>query len=126
MINSIILILTAFISGGGLVVVLNNLFNRKLTKSIELENEAKADGIAVTTLKEAINTLNESVYRPIREENEKLKVELKKISYEITKFRKAIERISSCTYADQCPITLELQSKPTSDGSSNKNGSKGN
>lgn len=126
MINSIILILTAFISGGGLVAVLNNLFNRKLTKSIELENEAKADGIAVTTLKEAINTLNESVYRPIREENEKLKVELKKISYEITKFRKAIERISSCTYADQCPITLELQSKPTSDGSSNKNGSKGN
>lgn len=124
MINSIIVIVTAFATGGGLTAVILNFLNRPLNKSIELENEAKADAIAVTSLKEAINTLNEAVYKPIKAENEILQVEFKKFYNEINKLRKAIERIPSCTYADQCPVTFELQGKSTDNGSSSKNRSK--
>ena len=109
------------VSGGGFSQLISMIGKRRLNRKQEKKTDVETDGIAVTSLKEAIVTLNEEVYKPIQNENKKLKDELKKFTNELTKFRKAIEKISICDHADSCPVNRELQSKTTSDSSSDKN-----
>jgi len=99
----------AFVGGGGLVAIINWIRTRKLTTATEKQTAAKTDNIAVTTLKEALSSLNEDVIKPIHEENRVIKTELKKLTNELIKFRKAIEKIPSCTHAAVCPVSRELQ-----------------
>lgn len=38
-----------------------------------------------------------------------LKKEIKSLRNEVSKFRKAVDKISGCIYADDCPVRNELQ-----------------
>lgn len=81
--------------GGGLVATLSTLKSAKKqaaaqAKSAELENDTKAS-----------QTLMEYVVNP-------LKLEMKTLRREITRFRKAVETIPTCKYADDCPVDKSL------------------
>ena len=107
------------IGGSGLTTLIPLIIKRKLIQRQEKQTDVQTDGIAVTTLKEAIVTLNEEVYKPLHNENKELKKELIKFTNELTKFRKAIEKIATCKYSDSCPVNRELQGKTAGDTSSN-------
>lgn len=60
-------------------------------KSTELDNVRKADDLLV-----------ESIVTP-------LKKEINNLRRDVDKFRKAVEKIPSCDYADSCPVSRQLQ-----------------
>lgn len=60
-------------------------------KSDELENVRKANDILV-----------ESIVTP-------LKKEISSLRRDVNMFRKAVEKIPSCAYADNCPVSSQLQ-----------------
>ncbi|MBR6192500.1 MAG: hypothetical protein IKQ68_10140 [Prevotella sp.] len=60
-------------------------------KSDELENVRKANDILV-----------ESIVAP-------LKKEISSLRRDVNMFRKAVEKIPSCAYADSCPVSSQLQ-----------------
>lgn len=109
--TTFVTITVALLAGGGFTALLNYAGNRKLLQKQAQQTEAQTDNIAVTTLKEALTTINEDVIKPLNEENKVIKTELKKLTNELIKFRKAIEKIPSCAYAHQCPATRVLQNR---------------
>lgn len=60
-------------------------------KNSELDNVRKANDILV-----------ESIVTP-------LKKEINSLRRDVDKFRKAVEKIPSCSYADNCPVSRQLQ-----------------
>ena len=60
-------------------------------KNSELDNVRKANDILV-----------ESIVQP-------LKKEINSLRRDVDKFRKAVEKIPSCSYADTCPVSRQLQ-----------------
>ena len=60
-------------------------------KNSELDNVRKANDILV-----------ESIVQP-------LKKEINSLRRDVDKFRKAVEKIPSCSYADNCPVSRQLQ-----------------
>jgi hypothetical protein len=109
----------AFISGGGLVSVVNWLQRRKLTKKQEKQTDARTDEMVVNTLSKALETVNKQIVEPLktellREQDEKSKI-LNKLNNEITKLRKAIEKIPGCDHAASCPVSKQLQDYKNSD-----------
>lgn len=60
-------------------------------KSTELDNVRKANDLLV-----------ESIVTP-------LKKEITSLRRDVDKFRKAVEKIPSCSYADNCPVSRQLQ-----------------
>lgn len=60
-------------------------------KSTELDNVRKANDLLV-----------ESIVTP-------LKKEINNLRRDVDKFRKAVEKIPSCAYADSCPVSRQLQ-----------------
>lgn len=111
MIAETIPIVVALLTGGGFAAILNYGNNKQLARKQADQAGAQAENIAVKTLKEALETMNDDVIRPLKEENKVIKSELKRLTNELIKFRKAIERIPSCAYAHQCPATHELQGR---------------
>ena len=70
-------------------------------KNNELDNVRKANDILV-----------ESIVQP-------LKKEINSLRRDVDKFRKAVEKIPSCSYADNCPVSRQLQ-KLEADGDSKR------
>ena len=60
-------------------------------KSTELDNVRKANDLLV-----------DSIVTP-------LKKEITSLRRDVDKFRKAVEKIPSCSYADNCPVSRQLQ-----------------
>lgn len=116
MINIIISIVVATVS-----VLLTAIVSRKLNRGKLKLMTAQTENTAVQTLESALKTINEDVLSPIITENKEIKVEIKKLTNEITKLQKAIKSIATCKYSDNCPVQLELQSKAIGDASSDKN-----
>lgn len=112
----IIVALIAALGGSGMTALITiNQAKRMTDKRMELLSEqtkqtaAKTEETAVHSLKTALNTLNEDLIKPISDENRIIKTELKRLTDELAKFRKAIEKIAACAYSDSCPVTRELQ-----------------
>jgi hypothetical protein len=109
----------AFVGGGGLVSVVNWFKNWKLTKKQEKQTDARTDEMVVNTLSKALETVNKQIVEPLknellREQDEKSKI-LNKLNNEITKLRKAIEKIPGCDHASSCPVSKQLQDYKNSD-----------
>lgn len=81
--------------GGGLIVTLTTL------KSARKQAEEQAKGVSLDNDTKASQTLIEYVVNP-------LKMEMKTLRREITRFRKAVETIPTCKYADDCPVDKSL------------------
>lgn len=107
--TQILIAILSAMGGGGLGSFLTARKKGKLMDSEVKTNEAKAEETAVNTLKTALKTLNEEVINPIKSENKQIHKELKDLTNEVQKFRKAIERIPACPHASHCPVTAELQ-----------------
>jgi hypothetical protein len=99
----------AFVSGGGMVALFNWFTKRKLTKKQEKQTEAKTDEIAVNFLSKALETINEQVVNPLREELADSRKSNNKLSNDVKKLTRAIEKIPGCTHASVCPVSVELQ-----------------
>ncbi|MTK53300.1 hypothetical protein [Paludibacter sp.] len=109
----------AFVSGGGLVAVINWWQKRKLTTKQERQADAKTDEIAVNTLAKALETVNKQIVEPLkqeleREQEQKAKI-LNKLNNELTKLRRAIEKIPACDHASACPVSRQLQNDKNGD-----------
>lgn len=117
--HDFIVAIISALGGSGFATLIPLILKRKLIQRQEKQTDVQTEGIVVTTLKEAIVTLNEEVYKPIQYENKELKKELIKFTNELAKFRKAIEKIATCKYSDNCPVNRELQGKTASDTGSN-------
>lgn len=100
--EAIVIALISAIGGGGLASLL--LIYKK------------GDSIAVTTLKQALEALNDEVIKPLRTENESINKELKKLNNELVKLRKSLEKIPACPHADTCPVAGELRLASTESG----------
>lgn len=88
------LVLNAVLGGGLLVTLVTLRSTRKIgqeqAKGAEIDNDTKA-----------AQTLVDYVVNPLRDE-------MKNLRRELTRFRKAVEKIPSCRYADECPVDKEL------------------
>jgi len=109
----------AFVSGGGLVAVLNWWQKRKLTTKQEKQTDVRTDEMAVNMLAKALETVNKQLVDPLKTEIERKDIEhnkiLKSVNNEITKLRKAIEKIPACSHAATCPVSFQLQNDKNSD-----------
>ncbi len=121
MVDVIVAMIAAIGSSGVTALLTFSQAKRMTNKKIDLLSEqtkqtaAKTNDTAVGSLRTALNTLNEDLIKPISDENRIIKTELKKLNNELAKFRKAIEKIAACAYADTCPVTRELQDSKSGD-----------
>lgn len=105
------------LSGGGVVAFFTIKQARQMAdKKVQLtdaqieKTSAETDEIAVTSMQMALKTLREELIVPLLDEKQQIKKQLEKVTYELSRFRKAIEKIPGCAHADTCPVTHELQS----------------
>lgn len=88
------LVLNVVLGGGLLVTAVTLRSTKKMAdeqaKGAEIDNDTKA-----------AQTLVDYVVKPLRDE-------MKNLRRELTRFRKAVEKIPSCRYADECPVDREL------------------
>jgi hypothetical protein len=109
----------AFISGGGLVALFNWITRRRLTRKQEEQTDVRTDEMAVNMLSKALETVNEQVVEPLKQELDRKDTEhnklLNKVNNEITKLRKAIEKIPACDHAAACPVSRQLQNDKNGD-----------
>lgn len=70
--------------------------------------QAGNDSVSLDNTKKLIEIMMQNVVEP-------LKKELKAVRNELSKFRKAIEKIPECDYADDCPVKRELRQQETGD-----------
>lgn len=91
--------------GGGLIMNIRSLRTMKHdierakqdTKAQEIENE-----------RSAMDTMKTYIVQPI-------KIEINGLRREMARLRKAIDKIKSCAYSDNCPVSAELQRSETVD-----------
>lgn len=103
--------------GGGTMAAIYTAWQRKgLVKKEGRKVEAETDSLVVATLKQAIETINREVIGPLKNENEEIRKEIKRLNYEVIKLRKSIEKIPACAHADTCPVARELQNAATDTG----------
>lgn len=68
----------------------------------EVEGLKKTNtGVDIANIKSSTDILIENVVRPLEKE-------LKSVRRELSKFRKAIEKVKSCQYEDECPVKDQL------------------
>lgn len=88
------LVLNVVLGGGLLVTAVTLRSTKKMAdeqaKGAEIDNDTKA-----------AQTLVDYVVKPLRDE-------MKNLRRELTRFRKAVEKIPTCHYADDCPVDKEL------------------
>jgi len=107
--SSILSILIASLISGIGVKIFDYYQHRALEKNKAQEVTVNTDKIAIDILAKAMETLNEQVVEPLREENKQSANNQKNILNELKKLRKAIERIPGCAHAATCPVSMELQ-----------------
>lgn len=68
----------------------------------EVEGLKKTNtGVDISNIKAAAEILTDNVVKPLEKE-------LQRVSREVSKFRKAVEKIKSCKYEDECPVKDQL------------------
>lgn len=78
----------------------------------EIEGIEKANtGVDISNIKSAIQILTENVVEPLEKE-------LKSVRRELARFRKAIEKVKSCPYEDECPVKEQLHKSEENDDKS--------
>lgn len=82
--------------GGSLLVTLVTL------KSVKKKANAEAEGEEIENEKKAAEVMKEYIVEP-------LQGEIKKLRRSITRFEKAVERVSDCEHKDNCPVRREFQ-----------------
>lgn len=93
--------------------LLKREYKAKISK-LEIEVDALRSGndsVKVDNTQKLIDLIMHQVVEP-------LKKELNGVRKELSKFRKAVERIPDCDYADTCPVKRELreqENNPTAD-----------
>jgi hypothetical protein len=113
--STLIIVLCSALGGGTLAVIIGNFQKRKLFKATEKQATARTESIAVNTLSESLETMNTQILEPLRQELTEGRKLQTKTNYELTKLRKAIEKIPSCAHAASCPVSVELQNNPNGD-----------
>lgn len=69
---------------------------------IEVEGLKKTNtGVDISNIKASAEILTENIVKPLEKE-------LKSVRRELSKFRKAIEKVKSCQYEDECPVKEQL------------------
>lgn len=89
--------------GGSLIVTLVTL------RSIRHKAKEDVRAAELTNEEHAMKTFQTYIVEP-------LKKEIKGLRNEVQRFRKAIERIPDCDYADTCPVKRELQNNTGGSG----------
>lgn len=101
------LALNLLLSGGLIVTVVT------LRSAVKKARE-EAEALRLGNEDSAMKTFQTYIVDP-------LKKDIKNLRYEVNKFRKAVEKIPDCAYADSCPVRAELQ-KQADDDRSNSDG----
>lgn len=89
------LILNLLLSTGFIVTLVT-------LKSVRKKAEQEAKAVVISNEEQAMKTFQTYIVEP-------LKKDIKSLRNEITRFRKAIDKISDCDYADDCPVKRELR-----------------
>lgn len=85
--------------GGGLIMTIKSV--RTLKHDVErAKQEARAQEIE--NERSAMDTMQTYIVKPITKDIYGLRKEM-------ARFRRAIDKIKSCDYSDNCPVTTELQ-----------------
>lgn len=58
-------------------------------------------GVDIANIKSSTDVLIENIVKPLEKE-------LQSVRRELSKFRKAIEKVKSCKYEDECPVKEQL------------------
>lgn len=68
----------------------------------EVEGLKKTNtGVDIANIKSSTDILIENIVKPLEKE-------LQSVRRELSKFRKAIEKVKSCKYEDECPVKEQL------------------
>ncbi len=89
----------------------------KLRSEVE-KTLSSVKGSELDNVRKASDILMDNIVKP-------LKAEISSLRKDVDKFRKAVEKITSCPMADTCPVTRELFSSDVSGATSAKHDKEG-
>lgn len=95
------IIMNVILGGGCCGSLLALRAARRKAKAEARQAEENAEGTELDNEQKAAGIVMEYIVKP-------LKAEMTSLRREVTKFRKAVEKIPACPYANECPVSLEL------------------
>lgn len=77
--------------------------------------EAEAEAVRITNTENATRILVENIVKPLKEELNATREELRSSQRTMSRLAEAVEAISECRHADDCPVRYRLRDYPKSE-----------
>lgn len=95
--------------GSGLILTLATLRSARKKAAAESESEY------MELSKVYVDEFQANIVSPLKQTLDENKKEMASLKREMARLRKAIEKSTTCDYADDCPVRRELQKSETAD-----------